>query len=55
MRLNNSNTSKVTSLMGVKRRVCYELGAEPGSQVRVAGSVNGWLPETQLLKEPEAV
>ena len=40
--------------MGGKRRVCYELEAEPGSQVRVAGSLICWRPETHLLKEPEA-
>ncbi len=55
MKLNNHNTSKQTkSPTAGKRRICFEVQADPGSHVSVAGDFNGWRPETHLLKEPEA-
>lgn len=36
---------------GKKRKVRFELSAEPGSQVYVAGTFNSWNPTTNPLKE----
>jgi 1,4-alpha-glucan branching enzyme len=34
-----------------RRRVQFVVEADPGSQVSVAGSFNGWDPDAHLLKE----
>ena len=34
-----------------RRRVCFEVEADPGSRVAVAGSFNRWDPEKHVLKQ----
>ena len=33
-----------------RRRICFEIDADPGSEVCVAGSFNAWNPSSHLLK-----
>ena len=54
MKVNNRKSNKNTSSTAGKRRVCFEVNADPGAHVAVAGTFNGWRPESHPLKEPEA-
>ena len=54
MNATHRNTNKTVSPTAGKRRVCFEVDAEPGSQVAVAGSFNNWRADTHLLSEPKA-
>ncbi len=38
-----------------RKRVKFELHADPGSRVFVAGDFNDWSPETRQLKEKDGV
>ncbi len=47
---NTTTKSSKSSGNAGRRRVCFEVDAEPGSQVCVAGSFNSWNPEAHVLR-----
>ena len=50
LKANTTNKSSKPSSNAGRRRVCFEVDAEPGSQVSVAGSFNSWDPEAHVLR-----
>lgn len=51
--MSKSTTKKPTKATG-KKRVLFEIQAEPGSKVSVAGTFNQWAPEVKMLKDKES-
>ena len=50
MKRNPVPSKKAASTLG-RRRIRFEVEAEPGRQVAVAGNFNAWNPESHQLKE----
>ena len=50
---NKSKPSTQLPANAGRRRVCFEVAADPDSQVTVAGTFNSWDPETHVLRPSE--
>ena len=54
LKANPTSKSSKSSANAGRRRICFEVDAELGSQVSVAGSFNSWNPEAHVFRPAAA-